>query len=73
MGRDKDFHNELHALDNPKEGPLDLNLTSLGQMLKIIPTFVLPYTNFEPLTISNISLVSSTSPTPFDVQDAYTY
>ena len=73
MGRDLEFHNAIQALDGPTEGPLDLNLTSMGQTLKIIPTFILPDTNFEPLTISHISLISNQSPIAFDVQYAFTY
>ena len=73
MGRDVEFHNANQALDEPHEGPLDLDLISLGQTLKVIPTFILPNTNFEPLTISHISLLSTPPISTFDVRDAYTY
>lgn len=73
MGRDPTFHDALQSLDQPTEGPLDLNLTSIGQTLKILPTFVLPDTNFAPLSISHISLSSPNPPIPFDARDAYTY
>ena len=39
----------------------------------MIPTFVLPNTNFEPLTISHILLLSTSPISTFDVRDAYTY